>query len=138
MAECLGFGIGAAADSIVELRYRSIPQPDTWTYTPYARVETAGNGVRKGFGFGAATWGWETLSQHDINKLLDFITSDDASATVYISTATDRGGSAQIFDEFSAVMDRISDGQGKTIIAQTQHPVVYSGVSVNFTHLVAT
>ena len=138
MTECLGFGIGDAADDIVDLQHRSIPQPDTWSYVPYSRVETAGNGTRKGFGFPVATWGWDVMSQHDVNKLLDFIDSDDASATVYISTPTDRGASAQTFDEFSAVMDRVTDGQGKSLFPQTQRPVIYQNVTVNFTHLVAT
>lgn len=136
MGDCLDFGIGATALGIVALRNRSIPQPDNWTYTPYSRVETCGDGTRKGFGFGAATWGWDTLSQHDLNKLLAFITANEASGVVYISTPTDRGGSAQTFDEFSAIMDRVVDGQGKSLIANTQRPVVYSGVTANFTHLV--
>ena len=136
MSECLGFGIGETAGTIIELRYQSIPQPDSWSYVPYSRVETAGNGVRKGFGFGTATWTWDTLTQATINKFLALITADEASETVYISTATDRGASAQTFDEFSAVMDRIVDGQGKSHIQQTQRPAVFSGVTVTFTHLV--
>jgi hypothetical protein len=136
MAECLDFGIGSLSTNIVELRYRSIPQPDSWTYTPYSRVETCGNGIKKGFGFPAATWTWDTLSQHDVNKLLDFITDDDASETVYISTPTDRGGAGLTFDEFSAVMDRPADGQSKTHISRTQRPAVYSNVSVTFSHLI--
>lgn len=136
MSECLGFGIGATADGILELLYQSIPQPNSWTYTPYARVETAGNGVRKGFGFGAATWTWDTLTQASINLFLDLISANEASGVVYISTPTDRGASAQTFDDFSAIMDRIVDGQGKTHIQQSQHPVVFSGVTATFTHLV--
>ena len=136
MTECLDFGLGATAGTIHALQFQSIPQPDTWTYVPYSRVETCGDGTRKGFGFGVATWGWETLTQHDVNKFLAFITANEASGAVYISTPTDRGGSTQIFDEFSCIFDRITDGQGKTLIARTQHPVVYSNVTANFTHLV--
>jgi hypothetical protein len=136
MAECLDFGIGSTAGTIVSLQRRSIPQPDSWSYVPYSRVETAGSGVRKGFGFGVATWTWDTLTQADIDKFLDFISTDDASATVFISTPTDRGGSAQTFDEFECVFDRITDGQGKTHIAQTQRPAVFNSVSASFTHLV--
>lgn len=138
MSECLDFGIGATAATIRTLQRQAIPQPDSWTYVPYSRVETAGNGVRKGFGFGVATWQWDTLSQHDVNKFLDFITTTEASATVYISTPTDRGGSVQTFDEFQAVMDRITDGQGKSLIPRTQRPAVFSNVTANFTHLVAS
>lgn len=137
MSECLDFGIGASSATILELRHRSIPQPDLWTFVSYSRVETAGNGVRKGFGFGVATWTWDTLTQRSLNAFLDLITGDEASEIVYISTATDRGAVAQTFDEFSAVMDRITDGQGKSLIARTQRPVVYSGVTASFTHLVA-
>lgn len=138
MPECLSFGIGATAGTIIELINRSIAQPDSWTYSPYSRVETAGNGVRKGFGFGTATWSWDTLRQNDIDKLLDFITANEASAEVFISTPTDRGGAGQTFDEFSAVFDRIVDGQGKSLIARTQRPVVYDNVQASFSHLVAT
>lgn len=138
MGECLDFGIGTTAGTIRTLQRRSIPQPDSWSFSPYSRVETAGNGVRKGFGFGVATWQWDTLSQHDIDKFLDFITADEASATVYINTATDRGGSIQIFDEFSAIVDRITDGQGKNLFPRTQRPAVYQNVQVSFSHLVAT
>lgn len=137
MTECLDFGIGETAGTIVSLQRRSIPQPDSWTYTPFSRVETAGNGVRKGYGFGTATWTWDTLTQGDINKFLDFIDSDDASAEVYISTPTDRGGAAQTFDDFQCIFDRITDGQGKSHIQQTQRPVVYNNVTATFTHLVA-
>ena len=136
MSECLSFGIGATAGTILELRYQSIPQPDSWSYVPYSRVETAGNGVRKGFGFGTATWTWDTLTKATINLFLDLITANEASETVYISTPTDRGASAQTFDEFSAVMDRVMDGQGKTHIQQSTRPAVFSGVTVTFTHLV--
>jgi len=136
MSECLDFGIGTTAATIRTLQRRSIPQPDSWTYTPYSRVETAGNGMRKGFGFGVATWQWDTLTQGDIDKLLDFITGDEASAAVYISTPTDRGGAAQTFDEFSAILDRIADGQGKNLFPRTQRPAVYQNVTANFTHLV--
>jgi hypothetical protein len=136
MSECLNFGYGLTAGTIISLQRRSIPQPDNWTYTPYSRVETTGSGTRKGFGFGTATWQWDTLTQGDINKFLDTIDSDEASATLFISTPTDRGGAAQTFDEFQTIFDRITDGQGKTLIAQTQHPVVYNNVTANFTHLV--
>jgi hypothetical protein len=94
--------------------------------------------VRKGFGFGVATWQWDTLRQNEINKLLDLITSDEASETVFISTPTDRGAAAQTFDDFESVFDRITDGQGKSLIARTQRPAVYNNVTANFTHLVAT
>lgn len=136
MGECLGFGIGVTSGTIIELRHRSIPQPDSWSYAAYSRVETAGSGIRKGFGFGTAEWRWDTMSQREINKFLGFITGDEASETVYISTATDRGASAQTFDEFSAVMDRLADGQGKSLIARTQRPAVFDNVTVTFTHLV--
>jgi len=138
MSECLDFGIGTTSGTIHSLQRQSIPQPDSWTYAPYSRVETAGNGVRKGFGYGTATWTWDTLTQRDINKFLDFITSDEASAEVYISTPTDRGGSAQTFDEFKCIFDRIVDGQGKTHFSQTQRPAVFQNVQATFTHLVAT
>lgn len=135
MAECLGFAIGATEAGLLELRYRSIPQPDSWTFVPFARTETAGDGTLRGFGFGTATWQWDTLTQTDINKLLDFITGDNASGNVYITTAEDRGARAQTFDTFSAIFSRITDGQGKSLIARTQKPV-YSGVTATFTHLV--
>lgn len=138
MSECLEFGIGSASDNIIALRHRGIAQPDDWSFVPYSRVETAGDGARKGFGFGVATWSWDTLPQGTIEKFLDFITGNEASATVYISTPIDTGGSVQTFDEFSAVMDRITDGQGKNHIARTQRPAVFDGVTISFTHLVAT
>jgi len=136
MSECLDFGLGLTAGTIHALQFQSIPQPDSWSFTPYSRVETAGDGVKKGFGFGVAEWNWDTLSQHDVNKFLDFITADEASAEVYISTATDRGGAGQTFDEYSAVMDRPTMGQSMTLIPRTQRPVVYSNVRIAFSHLV--
>lgn len=136
MPECLSFGIGSGAASIIELRHLGIAQPDDWTFSAFSRIETAGDGVRKGFGFGVATWSWDTLPQGTIQKFLDFITANEASAIVYISTPIDTGGSAQTFDEFSAVMDRVTDGQGKSHIARTQRPAVFDSVTISFTHLV--
>ena len=136
MSECLNFGIGTTSATIRTLQQRSIPQPDSWSFSAFSRVETAGNGVRKGFGFGTATWTWEVLTQRDVDKFLDFITGDEASAEVYISTPTDRGGSAQTFDEFQCIFDRLTDGQGKTHFSQTQRPAVYQNVTASFTHLV--
>jgi hypothetical protein len=138
MPECLSFGLGDAAVDIVELIHQGIPQPDSWSYSGYSRVETCGDGTKKGFGFPVAEWTWDVLTQFHINKILGYFTGDEASATVYISTPTDRGGSAQIFDEFSCVMDRPTAGQSLTHIPRTQKPVVFSNVRLTFSRLVAT
>lgn len=136
MSECQSFGIGTSSVNIIELRNMGIPVPDEWSFVPYSRVETCGDGTRKGFGTGVATWKWDILTQLHVNKLLDYITGDEASAALYISTATDRGGSAQTFDDYSAIFDRITDGQGKTLFPRTSRPVVYQNVTASFTHLV--
>ena len=134
MAECQGFAIGATLAGLVQLRYRGIPEPDRWTFAPYSRTETAGDGTLRGFGFPVVSWEWDTLTQEHVNKLFSFITGDAASGNVYITTPTDRGARAQTMDNYTAVFARILDGDGKSLIAQTK--AVFNGVTASFTHLV--
>jgi len=134
MAECLGFQIGTGAADLRELFYQGIPNPDHWTYTPYSRTETAGDGTLRGYGFGTATWEWDVLSQMQVNRLLAYITANQASGNVRINTPTDRGNK-RTFDVFDCVLARIVDGNGKSMISQTQAPI-FSGVTATFTHLV--
>jgi hypothetical protein len=69
-----------------------------------------------------------------LDKLLDFFAgATDASVSVYISTYTDTG-KRQKASDFTAVMHRPVDGDGKTMVGMTRRPI-YNGVTVSFTKL---
>jgi len=136
MPTCLDLEIGTSLANMTNLRYRGIPDPDSWTYQPYSTIKTRGDGRYVGFGFPTASWQWETLSQQQLDKLLSLFSSDtDASVVVYIYTYTDSGpGRAAMRARFKAVMDRPRDGNGKNMIRESTLPV-YTEVVVRFTHL---
>jgi len=134
--ECTELRIGATAATLLELRYRDIPEPDDWTYQPYSVVRTAGDGSLKGYGFPSCTWTWEAMEQYVLGKFLDFFDcATDASVQVYISTYTDTGRQRTVTD-YTAFMQRPVDGEGKQM-----HPgslgQVSQDVTISFTHLEA-
>jgi len=134
MTTCTELKIGATEAGLLQLRYRGIPCPETWTYTPYSSTRVRGDGRSVGFGYPVANWSWDTLEQMQLDRLLDFFAADsDASVSVYISTYTDTG-SRQQAASFTAIMHRPVDGDGKTMVSSTTQPV-YNGVSVSFTRL---
>ena len=131
---CLDLEIGAAIATMHDLMTRGIPDPDEWTYIPYSRVETGGDGRPHGFGYPTASWTWEILSQYELNRFLDFL-GTAASAVVYIYTYTDSGsGLGEMRARFRAVMHRPVDGNGKSMISESRLPT-YDDVTVQFTRL---
>jgi len=134
MNRCTELKIGATEAGLLELRYRGIPCPDSWTYTPYSTTKVRGDGRSAGFGYPVASWSWDVLEQWQLDKLLDFLAAaSDASVVVYISTYTDTG-KRQKASSFTAIMHRPVDGEGKTMVPEVTNPV-YNGVSVSFTRL---
>jgi len=111
--------IGASSATRIYLRYRGIPDPDTWTFTPYSIVRVTGTGERKGYGFPTASWSWERLDQNDLSRFLDFFAlAGDASVQVYISTYTDTGAKRTTTD-YTAYMQRPVDGEGREMYPNT-------------------
>jgi hypothetical protein len=136
MMECTELRIGATAATLLYLRYRGIPEPDGWTYTPYAIVRTTGTGAQKGYGYPTASWSWEALDQASLGALLDFFAAGTAaSAQVYISTYTDTGR-RRTTSNYTAYMQRPVDGEGKEMYPGSSGKVSRD-VTLNFTHLEA-
>ena len=136
MMECTELRIGASAATLLQLRYRGIPEPDSWTYRPYSVLRTAGTGQTKGYGYARTSWTWEALDQMSLGKFLDFFSCDtDASVQVYISTYTDTGRMRSTSD-YTAYMQRPVDGEGKQMYPGSGGNVSQN-VTINFTHLEA-
>jgi hypothetical protein len=121
------------ADGRAKLTAQGIPNPDSYTYAPYSRVYVRGDGRPAGDGSGIATWTWEDISQEAVDRLLAYFGATDASAEVYIRTRIDTGSVAE-FADFSAVMWRPTDDEGKTIQAKSRWPI-WRSVMVKFTML---
>ncbi len=138
MASCLDFEIGLTVATRTNIRFRGIPDPDRWTYQPYSTVRVSLDGRSKGYGFPSTQWSWDFLDQRLINVFLGFFDEPgDASVVMHIQTYTDEGVAApEMTDTFEAIMHRPVDGQGKTIVSESRTPI-YSGISINFTHLVS-
>lgn len=138
MAACLDLEIGLTVATRINIRHRGIPDPDSWAFQPYSTVKVALDGRSKGFGFPSARWSWNFLEQRVINIFYDFFDeATDASAPIHIQTYRDvGGGTTEMIGTYDAIMHRPVDGQGKTIVPESRTPI-YSGVSVNFTHLVS-
>jgi len=136
MMQCTDLRIGASAATLYYLRYLDIPDPDEWTYSPYAVTRTDGTGALRGYGYPSATWTWEALDQASVGKLLAFFAaSTDASVSVYISTYTDTG-SKRTTSDFTAFMQRPVDGEGKAMVVGSVGQV-FQDVTVTFTRLEA-
>jgi len=132
--ECTDLRIGATALGLLPLRYREIPEPDQWSFTPYSVVRICGTGRAKGYGFPTASWTWETLDQYALSKLLAFFACDtDAGVELYISTYTDTDRKRQVAD-YSAMMQRPVDGDGKSMYPRVGGNI-FQNVTVQFTHL---
>jgi hypothetical protein len=136
MMQCTELRIGTSVATLLQLRYRGIPDPDDWPYRPYSVVRTTGTGEVKSYGFPTASWSWTALDQASIGVLLDFFAADtDASVQVYISTYTDTGRKRATSD-FTAYMLRPVDGEGKAMYPGSQGRVSQD-VTISFTHLEA-
>ena len=138
MASCLELEIGTTVANRINIRYRGIPDPDEWSFNPYSTVKVSLDGRSKGYGFPSAQWAWNFLDQRTLNIFFDFFeNSGDASAPIHIKTPRDVGdGMVEMVYAYSAIMHRPVDGQGKTIVSETRTPI-YSGIKINFTHLVS-
>lgn len=121
------------ADGRAKLINQGIPYPDGYTYAPYSRVYVRGDGRPAGDGEAMATWTWEDVSQETVDNILSYFAAADASASVFIRTRIDTGSVAQ-FDDFSAVMHRPIDGEGKTVQNKSRWPI-FSTMTVQFTML---
>lgn len=138
MASCLDLEIGSTVANRINIRDRGIPDPDEWAFQPYSTVKVATNGHSKGFGFPSARWSWNFLDQLTLDLFFDFFdNANDGSTTVHIKTYRDVGkGKTEMAYTYEAIMHRPVDGQGKTIVSESRTPI-YSGVSINFTHLIS-
>lgn len=136
MMECTDLRIGTSVAALQYLRYRDVPEPDMWTYVPYAITRTSGTGEMRGYGFPSATWTWEVLAQDQLNVFLGFFSAaSDASVQVYISTYTEVGRSRTTTD-YTAYMQRPVDGEGKAMYPRSSGKV-WENVTISFTHLEA-
>lgn len=133
---CLDLEIGLTLATMRDLKTYGLPDPDSWTFTPYSRVEMGADGRPRGFGFPTASWTFGVLSQDQLAPLLDlFATASTASVVVYIYTYMDSGhGLGTMRARFTVVMSRPVDGSGKTMMTETRTPV-YSDVSVQFSYM---
>jgi len=136
MMECTDLRIGTSVATLLFLRYRDIPEPDSWTYVPYSIQRVTGTGEVKGYGFPQASWSWEVLAQDQLNRFLAYFSSaTDASVEVYISTYTEAGGRRTTTD-YTAYMQRPIDGEGKVMYPSSLGKV-WQNVTITFTHLEA-
>jgi hypothetical protein len=138
MVSCLDFEIGLTVATRINLRFRGIPDPDRWNFHPYSVTKVSLDGRSKGYGFPTAQWEWDFLNQRVLNIFFDFFDSFlDASAPVHIQTYRDvGGGTTEMIGTYDAIMHRPVDGEGKTIVTESRTPI-YSGIIINFTHLVS-
>jgi hypothetical protein len=134
MAGC-EFQLGLTAATRISIRNRGIPDPDSWTYSPYATVRTRGDGSLGGFGFATFTWNWETLSQFELGAILGLFSATAASVDVHVQTYADTGRGPQDLVVGVAVADRPTDQDGKAMISETRLPS-YNSVSLRFRHFV--
>ena len=134
---CLDLAIGTTCvpNTIYNLKMRGVADPSEWTFIPYSKIETGGDGLARGFGYPTASWTWETLEQFGLNVFLGFLGASAASVVVYIRTYTDSGrGLEGMIEYFKAVMHRPVDGNGKSMISESRLPI-YNDVTVQFTRL---
>ena len=135
---CLDLEIGTTILGMHNLMELGLPDPDSWTFTPYSRVEIGGDGRQRGFGFATASWTWGTLSQDQLNPLLELFTANtDASVQVYLYTYTDSGsGLGTMRARYFGIMERPTDGSGKTMYSESRTPI-YTDVTINFHYMQA-
>ena len=138
MVSCLDLEIGLTVVTRINIRDRGIPDPDRWAFQPYSTVKVSLDGRSKGYGFPSAQWSWDFMDQRTLNLFFGFFdNSTDASVIVHIKTYRDVGdGTGEMLYTYEAIMHRPVDGQGKTIVSESRTPI-YSGIDVNFTHLVS-
>lgn len=128
--------IGVSAADLIRLTERGIPLPDTWTYMPFAIAYPRSDGIVVGDGFPSASWSWDrsTLSQQQVNTILNLFDTDvQASKTVQIRTPTGTGEVA-VEADFDCIMHRPLQGQDKTMVSQSRSPA-WSGLTIRFSRL---
>lgn len=130
------FRIGTSVAGLAYLPLWGIAWPDTWTYTPWAVMETRGDMHRVGFGFPRTVWGYDNMGQGMLYRFLRlFGSDDDASVETYISTYKDTEVRLNVAD-FAVIMHRPIDGDGKILHARVRPNVAaYSNVKIEFTGL---
>jgi len=130
---CPDVEIGATELGMLKLRYRGIPEPDSHTYQAYSSAIVRGDHLSIGLGTPSASWSWVSMSQLELDKLISFIDSGEASKVVYIKTYKDEGPNLpNMLASFSAVMHRPQDRNGKNIITGSRRPT-YNEVMITFT-----
>lgn len=130
----IDFRIAASGGTLIRLIHRGLPNPDRWTFIPYATTYLTSDGESKGDGYPSATWMWELLSQIQLNALLEFFSADtDASVEVDIRTPTERGARVGTTD-YTAIMHRPIGGENKEMIKDSASPV-WTEVTMRFTRL---
>ncbi len=130
----IDYRIAASGGTLIRLIHRGLPNPDRWTFIPYATTYFTSDGESKGDGYPSATWTWELLSQIQLNALLAFFSADtDASVEVDIRTPTERGARVGTTD-YTAIMHRPIAGDNKEMIKDSVSPV-WTEVTMRFTRL---
>lgn len=131
------FQLGSTVGTMRNLYRWAIPYPASWPFVPYTRVEKRGDGTEAGYGFASCSWGWGTLSQAQLYRLLRFLgdIDDDASAIVYIITYRDSQAVLEPVT-WKAIMHRPLDDQGKTLVpGSSPNGGNYTDVTIRFSHL---
>jgi len=130
------FKIGTSVAGLAYLPLWSIAWPDTWTYTPWAVMETRGDLFRVGFGYPRVVWSYDNMGQGMLYRYLSYFPSeDDASVELYIRSYKDTEVRINPAD-FKAILHRPIDGQGKMLHARVRSKVAaYSNVKIEFTGL---
>jgi hypothetical protein len=132
------FRIGTSVATLVSLEDLGCPAPDSHPFSPYSTVRTDGNGLPKGFGFPTASWVWdaENIDQVALDILLAFFSAEtDAGVSLFITTRKDVGRGRQETADFSAIMSRPVDGQGKTMVPRSDGGAI-GNLTVQFSHMV--
>jgi hypothetical protein len=133
------FQIAATQAGLIVLPRLGLPFPDDWTYFPFAKSETRGDGTGATFGFPVASWIYETLAQYQLDKYLALFANDtDSTVQVYIQTYTDRGATLSTIVR-KCLMHRPVDGQGKTLVrGSSPSGANLTDVTIQFTRLEAS
>lgn len=126
------FKIGATLMGLVDLdtllNFAGSADPD-WSFQPYSRSITLGNGIIKGVGYSIAKWRWNAIDDVSRETLQEFVGSS-LSAPVFITTPVSQTYLGEIiYKDFQAIMhwpDAEEDFQTTYVL----------GLFITFSHLV--
>lgn len=131
------FQIGPTLATLQYFPRWGIAWPHRWPFRDWAVTETRSNGERAGFGFPTCTLEWDSMRQAMAQRFLNWFPSeDDASVELFLRTYKSTGATLNPAT-FSVLMHRPLEGQNRTMIPRSRMPnLVWTGVSIDFTHLI--